>query len=62
MIVSPSAALDLPLKILISEDSAGIVWMSYNSTSYLQARHGFPQARAESIAGVEGLAAVAGTD
>lgn len=40
MIASPSAAIDLPLKILLSEDSAADVWVSYNSTSYLQARHG----------------------
>ncbi len=60
MLASPSAALDLPLKILVSEDSAGTVWMSYNSTSYFQSRHGFPQALAESIAGVESLASSAG--
>ena len=60
MPASPSAAIDLPLKILVSEDSAGDVWLSDNSTSYLQARHGFPQALAENIAGVEGLARIAG--
>src|SRR5438270_616753 len=31
MIAVPSSAIDLPLKILVSEDSAGKVWISYNS-------------------------------
>jgi uncharacterized protein (DUF302 family) len=60
MIASPSAALDLPLKILVSEDSAGDVWLSYNSTDYLQARHGFPQELAKNIAVAEDLARIAG--
>lgn len=59
MVAPPGAALDLPLKILVSEDSAGDVWLSYNSTSYLQARHGFPRALVENIAGVESLASIA---
>jgi uncharacterized protein (DUF302 family) len=60
MIASPSAAIDLPLKILVSEDSAGDVWFSYNSTSYLQARHGFPQEFEQNLAVVEHLAKIAG--
>lgn len=60
MIASPSAAIDLPLKILVSEDSAGDVWLSYNSTSYLQIRHGFSQDLAQNIAVVEVLAKIAG--
>ena len=43
MLAAPSAAIDLPLKILIAEDGAGKVWVSYNTPSYLQQRHGFPQ-------------------
>ena len=60
MIASPSAAIDLPLKILVSEDGAGDVWLSYNSTSYLQVRHGFSPELAKSIAVVEVLAKIAG--
>src|ERR1700736_6692550 len=37
MIASPTAALDLPLKILVSEDASGKVWTSFNSPAYLQA-------------------------
>ena len=43
MKASPTAAIDLPLKILIWEHVAGKVWISYNSPSYLQARHKIPQ-------------------
>jgi uncharacterized protein (DUF302 family) len=42
MLTAPSAALDLPLKILVAEDSAGKVWVSYNSPAYLQERHNLP--------------------
>jgi len=41
MVAAPSAAIDLPLKILVAEDGAGKVWISYNSPEYLRARHGF---------------------
>jgi len=39
MLVSPSVAIDLPLKILVAEDSQGKVWISYNSPEYLKERH-----------------------
>src|SRR6266480_3096913 len=42
MLASPSSALDLPLKILIAEDSGGKVWISYNAPAYLLARHHLP--------------------
>src|SRR5271167_4941904 len=42
MLASPSVALDLPLKILVSEDAQGKVWLSYNSPEYLKERHGLP--------------------
>jgi uncharacterized protein (DUF302 family) len=61
MIASPSAALDLPLKILVSEDADGLVWISYNTPEYLQARHGFPRELMRNIAAVEVLAAAVGT-
>jgi uncharacterized protein (DUF302 family) len=59
MIASPSAAIDLPLKILVSEDSAGNVWLSYNSPSYLQVRHDFALELMNNIAVVESLAKTA---
>ena len=42
MLAAPSVALDLPLKILVSEDAQGKVWLSYNSPEYLRERHGLP--------------------
>lgn len=41
MLASPSTAINLPLKMLVSEDTAKKVWISYNSPEYLQKRHGF---------------------
>ena len=59
MLAAPSVAIDLPLKILIWEDGQGAVWLSYNSPSYLQERHGFPPDLLPNISGVEQLAAAA---
>jgi uncharacterized protein (DUF302 family) len=42
MLAAPSIAIDLPLKILVWEDTGSKVWISYNDPSYLQARHQLP--------------------
>jgi len=60
MQATPSIAIDLPLKILVSEDSAGKVSISYNSPEYLKERHGLPADLLPNIAVVEALAAKAG--
>ena len=39
----PSLAIDLPLKVLVWEDEAGRVWVSYNSSEYLMQRHGLAE-------------------
>ena len=57
MLAAPSVAIDLPLKILVWQDEAGKVSVSYNSPAYLQERHGFPRELIQNIAGVEVLAA-----
>lgn len=56
MLAAPSIAIDLPLKILIWEDDQGAVWLSYNTTAYLQQRHAVPEALVQNIAVVETLA------
>lgn len=58
----PRAALDLPLKVLVWQDNDGLVWLSYNATSYLQARHGAPAELMKPIDGIGALvqAAAAG--
>ena len=59
MLASPSIAIDLPLKILVAEDTQGKVWISYNSPEYLKKRHGLPQDLVQNIAVVQTLAAAA---
>jgi len=56
MVASPSVALDLPLKILVAEDSAGKVWISYNAPAYLRARHNLSADLISNIAVIEALA------
>jgi uncharacterized protein (DUF302 family) len=60
MLAAPSAAIDLPLKILVAEDAQGKVWISYNSAEYLKERHGLPQDLLQNIAVVQTLATAAG--
>jgi uncharacterized protein (DUF302 family) len=59
MQAAPSIAIDLPLKILVSQDSQGKVWVSYNSADYLRERHDLPPDLLANIAVVETLAAKA---
>ena len=59
MLAAPSVAIDLPLKILIWEDEAGKVWVSYNSAEYLQQRHDLPEELVQNLAAAEMLAAAA---
>jgi uncharacterized protein (DUF302 family)/uncharacterized membrane protein YidH (DUF202 family) len=56
MLAAPSIAIDLPLKILVAEDAQGKVWVSYNSSEYLQQRHGLPADLLQNIAVVGTLA------
>jgi uncharacterized protein (DUF302 family) len=56
MLAAPSIAIDLPLKILVSEDTSGKVWVSYNSPAYLGERHSLPPELLQNIAVVEALA------
>jgi uncharacterized protein (DUF302 family) len=56
MLAAPTAALDLPLKILVHQDKYGKVWISYNATSYLQQRHAIPNELLPNIAVIESLA------
>ena len=58
MQAEPSAALDLPLKILVWEDQEGAVWLSWNDPEYLAERHGIP---AELVKNLGAAAALAGS-
>jgi len=56
MLASPGVALDLPLKILVAEDTEGKVWISYNAPAYLQQRHNLPVELLPHIAVIEAVA------
>lgn len=60
MLASPTVALDLPLKILIWEDGAGQVWITYNSVDFIRQRHNLPPDLMANIAVIDGLARKAG--
>src|SRR3984885_9470261 len=56
MLAAPSVAIDLPLKLLVREDAAGQVWISYWSAQTLLQRHGLPDSFAANIAVIEMIA------
>jgi len=56
MQASPTAALDLPLKVLVWEDADGKVWLSYNSPEYLKQRHNIPGDLLKNISAIRGIA------
>jgi uncharacterized protein (DUF302 family) len=60
MVAAPSVAIDLPLKVLVAEDAAGRVSLSWNDPAWLHSRHGFPADLLQNIAVVEALATKAG--
>lgn len=55
MLAAPQSALDLPLKVLISQDAAGKVWISYNTPEYLAERHAIPADLVKNVAGIRPL-------
>jgi uncharacterized protein (DUF302 family) len=57
MLASPDSALDLPLKILIAEDSDGRTRVSYNSLEFFQERFGLTPELINNIAAIEQIAA-----
>ena len=59
MLAAPSVAIDLPLKLLVREDAAGQVWVSYLSPAALLERHGLAESFAANIAAVVAIAAAA---
>jgi uncharacterized protein (DUF302 family) len=57
------AGLDLPLKVLAWQDSAGRVWLTYNDPRWIAERHGLGEPLAPAVAklgeALTGLVAVA---
>jgi uncharacterized protein (DUF302 family) len=56
MVAHPRIALDLPLKLLISEGNDGHVFVSYNAPGYLAHRHGVTDDEADELRIVETIA------
>ena len=62
MQATQTAAMDLPLKLLVWTDEQQQTWISWNSPQYLQQRHEFPPALEQNIAVVKSLAQAAATE
>ena len=56
MLSAPSTALDLPLKILLTQEADGTTLISWNDPSWLQQRHNFAPELIANLAAVEALA------
>jgi uncharacterized protein (DUF302 family) len=56
MLAAPSVAIDLPLKLLVREDDAGQVWLSYWSAQALLSHHGLAERFAANVAVIEMIA------
>ena len=52
MISAPTLTIDFPLKVVVSEDENGGVWLSYNSPLYLKERHNIPDELLKNISGI----------
>jgi uncharacterized protein (DUF302 family) len=52
MVAAPTLAIDFPLKVLVSEDESGKVWLSYNSPQYLKDRHDVPDELLKNTGGI----------
>lgn len=58
MQAAPTLAIDFPLKVLVSQDNEGTVWVLYNSLEYLRKRHNVPTDLIKNIAGIIPIAEV----
>jgi uncharacterized protein (DUF302 family) len=55
MLAAPTAAIDLPLKVLLWQDPDGKVWLSYNDPEYLKQRFDLTPEHAKTLAVVGNL-------
>ncbi len=56
MLAAPSIALDLPLKILVTQQPDGSVQLSWNDPAWLRQRHNLPEEMQPVLAAVEAIA------
>lgn len=59
MLATASAALDLPLKILVSQEPDGTAMLYWNDPIWLQQRHNFPREYINNLTAVEAIARAA---
>jgi uncharacterized protein (DUF302 family) len=59
IVAAPTAAIDLPPKILAWQDAEGQCWVAYNDPDYVQRRHRFPAELVKNIAALGAIAAAA---
>lgn len=52
MLAAPTAALDLPLKALAWQDTAGKVWLGYTDPAYFARRYGLTEAQVAPVSGI----------
>jgi uncharacterized protein (DUF302 family) len=52
MQAAPSIAIDLPLRVLVSQSAQGKAMVTFNDPVYLQARHGVPADLVKNISGL----------
>lgn len=55
MLAAPTAAIDLPLKVLAWQDAVGKVWLGYTDPSYLARRHGLEEKQVAPLAAIAEL-------
>lgn len=56
MILRPTIAIDLPLKILVRQDEDGAVWLNWNDAAWLGQRHSVPEELRKPLGAAELLA------
>ena len=56
MIAAFTLAIDFPLKVLVSEDANGKIWVSYNSSLYLKERYNIPDELLKNISAISDIA------
>ena len=56
MLAAPSVAIDLPLKLLIAENSDGVATITWTTPEYLAERHNIPEQLLANIAVIAAIA------
>lgn len=57
MLLAPTLAIDLPLKLLVAEASDGSITMTYNTVDYLADRYGLSRQLSAALGAVDSLTA-----